>query len=221
MPKWLKDWLAPGILLTVLGIATAMVNVRFTMIDTQYADVTKRLTELDSKLDRRADGILQNVRDTNARIDAILQQQTTLASQLARLEAEQAYIKGRLDRVADKLQVSAVSPTNSPQSPVPMAYSNDPLQITDILKLYEAIKNQPDPAFTKRTFSVGEQLPSSVPTKALPAAAATIRPEWSNLNYSVGDTGIAIIDPAANRVVNVVRFPFMPGSTTGSQFPPK
>lgn len=125
VPEWLSPWLAPAAVVAVLSLFLTSFNSRFTSLENQYADTGKRLTELDSKLDRRADALLQAIRETNTRIDGVLQTQATLASQVARVEGELSYIRSRLDKVADKLQVSSVEPSaNTPEmaaGPVPIA----------------------------------------------------------------------------------------------------
>jgi hypothetical protein len=115
-----KDWIAPGVVMTIVGIAATLVLARISSLDTQYADVSRRLTEIDAKLDRRVDGI-------TSRFDGILQQQTALAGQIGNAQGELAYIRSRLDKVAEKLQVTSaddpVAPQGTPQRP---AYGQSP-----------------------------------------------------------------------------------------------
>ncbi len=102
-----KDWIAPGIIIAVMTLWLAIAGGRFTSLDGQYTDIGKRLTDLDAKSDRRIDGL-------GSRFDAVLQQQSALAAQIGSVQAELAYIKGRLDKVADKLQVTTVVPSAAP-----------------------------------------------------------------------------------------------------------
>jgi hypothetical protein len=104
MNEWIKQWGTPGAILAGLGLIATILIFRFGAVDAQYADVSKRLTEMDAKIDRRSDVL-------GGRFDAILQQQTNMAAQLGAVQGELAYIKLRLDRVADKLQVTAVEPS--------------------------------------------------------------------------------------------------------------
>jgi hypothetical protein len=156
--------------LAALALTFNILNSRFTSLDAQYADTGKRLTDLDSKLDRRAEGLQQSIRDTNARIDTLLQQQTTLAAQIGRVEAEMGYVRTRLDKIAEKLQVADAGPiVPTPTPTVPVADLDGLLSKSQFDKLYMAIKDQPDAAFSKNwTFVVGQKLLPSVPVKSLP-----------------------------------------------------
>lgn len=102
-----KDWVGPSAILAVLALGGAYGSARLSAIDNQYGDVGRRITELDSKLDRRIDAL-------TGRFDAILQQQGTLTLQLGLLQSEISYVKNRLDKIADKLQVTKVEPTGIP-----------------------------------------------------------------------------------------------------------
>jgi hypothetical protein len=211
MSKWTESpWFTPAIVVAIVGIAFTVISSRFTSIDAQYADTGKRLTDLDAKLDRRADGLLQSLRDTNIRIDTILQQQTTLAAQVGRVEAEMSYIRSRLDKIAEKLQVADAGPiVPAPTSPtVPVANLDGVFSKSQFEQLYMAIKQQPDPAFSSGfALTVGAKLPASVPIKELPIIVKEIRPSWEGLSYTVGAAGIAIVNPADKSVLTLVSAP--------------
>jgi tetrahydromethanopterin S-methyltransferase subunit G len=209
-----SPWFAPGIAVAVVGLGLTFFNSRFTSIEAQYSDTAKRLTELDAKLDRRADALLQSIRETNSRIDAVLQQQATLASQVGRIEAELGYIRSRLDKVAEKLQVtSAEEKIPKPGTPpIPTATLDGVLPKEQFDKLLAAIRQQPDAAFSNSFFYPGDKVPDSVPVKPLPASIKDIRPDWGTLNYTVGKMGVALVDPNSKIILAVVT----PPPTTGS-----
>lgn len=225
-----SPWLTPAIVIAVVGLAFTVISSRFTSIDAQYADTGKRLTDLDAKLDRRTDALLQSIQNTNTRIDAILQQQTTLASQVGRVETEVSYVRGRLDKIAEKLQVAEAEPQvpmvptlqsmPGPPSSLTLASGGSPgkldhpektvqeLSRKQFEQLYTAIKQQPNPAFSSAfNLKVGEKLPPNAPVKPLPTVVKEIRPSWENLNYTVGKAGIAIVNPSDKSVMTLISFP--------------
>jgi hypothetical protein len=196
--------------MAIVGLGLTFFNSRFTAIEAQYSDTGKRLTELDAKLDRRVDALLQSIRDTNSRIDVVLQQQTTLASQLGRIEAELVYVRVRLDKVAEKLQVTSVEEKIPPL--IPVATLDGVLSKEQFEKLSSAIKQQPDNASSNAFLRIGESVPDTVPVKPLPANVKDIRPSWVALNYTVGKAGLAIIDPISRRVLAFVTPPLTTGT---------
>lgn len=206
-PEWLTPWLAPAAVVAIFGLFLTSFNGRFTSIEAQYADTGKRLTELDTKLDRRADALLQSIRETNTRIDGVLQNQTALAAQVARVEGELSYIRGRLDKVADKLQVSSADTViPKPADTIPVAAMDGVLTREQFDKLYSEIKTQSEPAFSSAVLLVGQKVPTEVPVKPLPASVAGIRPSWTALSYTVGKTGLAIVNPTDKSVLTLVTF---------------
>jgi hypothetical protein len=173
-----SPWFTPAIVIAAIGLALAFFYSRFASIDAQYVDTGRRVTDLVAKFDRRTDGLLQSIRDTNARIDTVLQQQTTLASQVGRVEVDMGYVRSRLDKISEKLQVAELEPQptaptlQSMQStPIPQprppsgptlagtppftSKLDHPEKLEDGIlsqkqfeQLYTAIKQQPDPAFS-------------------------------------------------------------------------
>jgi chaperonin cofactor prefoldin len=160
-PAWWEPWVAPGVVVAIV-VATGgfiswqlaqisgrfdSLDKRFETVDKQYIDVGNRLTNLDAKLDRRADnltqvqsgftaridGALQQqakdlgaridavlqqqatiAKDTNGRIDNVIQQQAALSSQVAEIKSDTIYIKGTVEKMANKLQVTEMPPSQSP-----------------------------------------------------------------------------------------------------------
>lgn len=100
----LKPWLAPSVIGGVVVLAVSwqvnQTNSRFDFLDRQYADIGQRLTNLDAKSDRRIDALAQSA-------SAILTQQAAMSSQLGRAEAQLAYIQGRIDKIAQKLEIAS------------------------------------------------------------------------------------------------------------------
>jgi hypothetical protein len=119
--KW-NDWLAPGVILAAIGLAFTIVTLqvnaisgRFSTLEAAYGNIDRRVLGGDDKLDRRAEAIEKRIVETNQRVDRVLENQTSLAAQLSKVETELSYIRSRLDRVADKLQVSALPGSTTPQ----------------------------------------------------------------------------------------------------------
>jgi tetrahydromethanopterin S-methyltransferase subunit G len=90
----------PRVTVAILIAVLVALIIQFNL---QYNAVSKRLTDIDAKIDRSVDAL-------TGRFDAMLQQQTAAAAQLVALQNELRYLKARLDRIADRLQMSAVEP---------------------------------------------------------------------------------------------------------------
>lgn len=106
----LKEWAAPGVVMAVIVAATAWTQMSISTVGGQVSQQAVRLQAIDEKIDRRGEATDRRVVETNQRIDTILATQASTSAQIGALQAEMAYIKGRIDKIADKLQVSAVEP---------------------------------------------------------------------------------------------------------------
>jgi hypothetical protein len=221
-PKW-RDWLAPGV---AAGIVTAVVTwqlsgmgARFTAIDNQYADLARRLTDLDAKLDRRVDALAISVKDTNTRIDSVLLQQTTMSAQLGRAEAELAYIRGRVDRVAEKLQVTGLQLSPVPITPTNKDSPNAPLNITptaefqglnitrqQVQTIRESLKKTtvgstaPPADVVEFAFSaeIGGELPNELLRFSMPVSL-----DGKNYQAMILSRKLTIIDPKTRKIVGI------------------
>ncbi|KAI9881761.1 MAG: hypothetical protein M1823_006528, partial [Watsoniomyces obsoletus] len=73
---------------------------------------------LDEKVDRRAEAIEARVSETNQRVDRILEGQTSAAERTAQIQTDLNYVKDRIDRIAEKLEVAALPNANFPYASV-------------------------------------------------------------------------------------------------------
>ena len=109
MPDDLRRWalgFSPWLALSAIGtIVLGLLTWQLLII----ADVSRHLSALDEKTDRRVHAL-------SSRFDDVLQQQSIIASQIGAAQAELSDLKGRLEHVAERLQATAVDP---PSNPVP------------------------------------------------------------------------------------------------------
>lgn len=124
----LREWAAPGVIIAIVSLGVVLgqcqlstIDSRLTGIDSRLAQVDERLTGVDEKIDRRAESIEQRVAETNKRIDSGLGTQSEMSVKVNKTESDVLYLRERIDKIADKLQVSSAEPLNE----APVAWSDE------------------------------------------------------------------------------------------------
>jgi uncharacterized coiled-coil protein SlyX len=105
-PGW-TAWIAPAIVVAVVSTGVIFLNNRFATVEERVATIDRRLQAADEKMDRRFEAVEKRVAETNTRIDQIISNIATISVQQGKTDTEIGYIRNRLDKVADKLQVAA------------------------------------------------------------------------------------------------------------------
>jgi hypothetical protein len=106
MGTW-EEWRAPGAVVgiiavvgTIFGMQLSSINARLDAIDKQYSDVSVRITQQTS------------------RIDTVNAQMVQLSAQVGGAQHDIAYIRARVDKVAEKLQIGSLEPGVVPRAPI-------------------------------------------------------------------------------------------------------
>lgn len=107
MPIDWKPWVAPVVVIAVGIGLLAHFDVQFSTLHGRIGDLDSRLRGVDEKIDRRGEAIEQRVAETNKRVDTVLEIQRDLAAQVSGVETGLTYVKGRLDQVAQKLEIAS------------------------------------------------------------------------------------------------------------------
>lgn len=111
-------WRLPASIIAGAALVAGVVGTLLTLQTSRFTAIEARIQAADEKIDRRVDALENRIGGITQRIDTVIGNQGTASVQLGRLETELAYIRARLDRVAERLQVSAV-PTEAPTAGVP------------------------------------------------------------------------------------------------------
>src|SRR5687768_11958722 len=113
-----RVWVGPGVasvlIIAVISWQLDGIRDRFTSVEARSANAEVGVGKLDDKIDRRGEATERRVVETNQRIDRVLENQTSAAAQLSTVTTDLNYIKGRLDRVAERLNVAAADPSSVP-----------------------------------------------------------------------------------------------------------
>lgn len=120
---YLREWAAPGVIIAALGLVAILGQCQLSGIDNRLGTIDQRLIALDEKIDRRGESIEQRVAETNKRIDAGLSTQSEVSVKVNKTESDVLYLRERIDKIAEKLQVASAAPNE-----VPVAFSLDDLK---------------------------------------------------------------------------------------------
>lgn len=120
-PRNWRSWIAPGIILTAIGLLFVVVSwqlsgigYRIGAIEGREGVVAADIREVGAKVDRRVESVEARVSETNARIDRVLEGQTSAAERLAQLQSDVTYVRDRVDQIAERLEAAAAPSRSSP-----------------------------------------------------------------------------------------------------------
>ena len=118
------------------------------------------------------------------------------------------YIRGRLDKIAEKLQIADAGPNIARDSNIRATTGSNEAPPTreQVGKLCEVVKSR-NVRTSNAMLSAGERVPNSVSISALPSDAENINPKWKSLSYTVTKGGIALVDSKTKKVIRVLPDP--------------
>lgn len=188
MSDWsLKELIAPGAIIALGAWG--------------FTHLNGNLSGLDEKIDRRSEAVERRVSETNQRIDRLLEQQAATNSRLSEVKVDLGYVRSRLDKVAEKLQVS--------EAPSPFQKADivaGGLTDSQVSMVWQAIKSSGEIPFADNVTAIaGQNIPADAKTKQLPATVVSIVPKWKDFDFTVAKNGLAIVDPATKKVDAVLR----------------
>jgi hypothetical protein len=207
----LTDWLAPGVaagvVLAVITWQLDNIRDRFASLDSQYVDMSRRLTGLDAKLDLKIDGLErritetnQNITDAHRRIDMVLQQQNKTGEQIAGLERDVIYLRSQVDRIAAKVQASLL-PGNEQEKSTAPAVALSPEQKKMIRETI--LRQGSNSSAANFDVRIGAVVPSNVELRNVPPLVG--EGELQRYRYVVVNDQAVLVDPATRAVVDVIR----------------
>lgn len=102
--EYLKQFVAPSIIIAVMLFIFGQTNGRFDSID-------QRITAVDEKIDRQIESVNARVAETNTRIDKALEMLAAAAERDGKNRSDLEYLRNRVDQISEKLDVAAVNPS--------------------------------------------------------------------------------------------------------------
>jgi hypothetical protein len=216
---WIRELISPLALLALLTLAgTVWIGPALDGIEKRLDSITNALNANSDKLRgdlvAATDKVRDEVRRTNLRIDRVLEQQTVVAGQVGRVEAELGYLRTRFDGIANRLQVSAApvpptfAPLNAPiSSPDTMTATAGTARLSrferDIVRGFAEATPKKEQAVLVAA-SPGTTLPANVSTYGFAPEIEQKVPAIKGRVFAETRDGIAIVEPTSRRVVEIL-----------------
>ncbi len=235
LPSAASVWITPAAILGSAGLVVSFLNyegsvlagrfggveARMQAVESRVQTIDQRIQGVDDKVDRRAEAVEKRIEAVTQLLDTLVGLQGDAKSQTAKIETELSYVRGRLDRIADKLQVASAQPTPFalPSLSKPALSKNydlpAPPDLTGSLVdddqrnyLRAYVSRQPVDATpgqlgasAAKAIVPGEVIPRSVRFRDLPPQVGTAAMAYKY--FKVHDA-VVLVDPSTRRVVEVI-----------------